>query len=48
MEKKIGECLFFLSKRERAMVIIVVTISPLALSRGRRPRCQGAKALWRS
>jgi len=47
MKKKIDECLIVLSKRKRAVVIIVVTIGPLASSRGRRPRCRGAEALVR-
>jgi len=42
------ECFILLSKRGRAVVIIVVTISLSAFGRGRRPRCRGAKALWRS
>jgi len=48
MEKKMDECLFLLSKRGRAVVIIVVTSGPLASGRGRMPRCRGASALWRS
>jgi len=34
MEKKMDECLILLSKRGRAMVIIVVTLSPLAFGKG--------------
>ena len=48
MEKKMDEYLILLSKRGRAVVIIVVTIGPSASGRGRRPRCRGASALWRS
>jgi len=48
MGKKMDECLILLSKRGRAVVIIVVTLGPSASGRGRRPRCRGAKALWRS
>jgi len=48
MEKKMDKCLILLSKRGRAMVIIVVAIGPLASARGRRPMCRGASALWRS
>ena len=48
MEKKIDKCLILLSKRGRAVVIIVVTLGPSVSGRGRRPRCRGAKALWRS
>ena len=33
---------------ERAVVIIIVAISPSASGRGQRPRCRGASALWRS
>jgi len=43
MEKKMDEYLILLFKRERAVVIIVVTLGPSASSRGRRPRCRGAK-----
>jgi len=39
MEKKIDKCLILLSKRGRAVVIIVVIIGPLTFGRGRRPRC---------
>ena len=48
MEKKMDECLILLSKRGRAVVIIVVAIGPSASGRGRRPRRRGASALWRS
>ena len=48
MEKKMDECLIVLSKRGRAVVIIVMTLGPSASGRGRRPRYRGAKALWRS
>ena len=50
MEKKMDESFFicFLFKRGRAMVIMVMTISPSASGRDRRPRCRGASALWRS
>jgi len=48
MEKKMDECFILLSKRERAVVIIVVTIGPSASGRGQRPRCRGASAMWRS
>ena len=48
MEKKMDECLIILSKRGRAVVIIVITLSLSASGRGQRPRCRGAKALWRS
>jgi len=34
MEKKMDKCLILLSKRGRAVVIIVVTIGPSASSRG--------------
>jgi len=43
--KKMNELFFDLSKRGRAVVIIVVTLGPSASGRGRRPRCRGAKAL---
>jgi len=48
MEKKMDECLILLSKRGRAVIIIVMTLGPSASGRGQRPRCRGAKALWRS
>ena len=38
MEKKMDKCLILLSKRGRAVVIIVVAIGPSASVRGRRPR----------
>ena len=48
MEKKIDKCLILLSKRGRAVVIIIVAIGPSASGRGQRPRCRGASALQRS
>jgi len=48
MEKKMDESFIILSKRGRAVVIIVVAIGPSASGRGRRPRRRGASALWRS
>jgi len=45
MEKKIDKCLIPLSKRERAVVIIVMAIGPSAFGLCQRPRCQGAKTL---
>jgi len=48
MKKKMDKCLIVLSKRVRAVVIIVMAIGSSAFGIGQRPRCRGANALWRS
>ena len=48
MEKKMDKYFILLSKKGRAVVIIIITLGPSASGKGRRPRCRGAKALWRS